>query len=42
MFLESCQRILQEWDNTLDSLHDDQDYLRGDIKLGLLHPMARC
>lgn len=41
VFLESCQRILQEWDNTLDSLHDDQDYLRGDIKLGLLHPMAR-
>lgn len=41
VFLETCQRILQDLDNTVDGLHDTSDSIRGDISIGLLHPMAR-
>ncbi|NLS11911.1 LysR family transcriptional regulator [Vibrio sp. SM6] len=41
VFLESCQRILQDLDDTLDGLHDTTEMIRGDITIGLLHPMAR-
>ncbi|MGR5132400.1 LysR family transcriptional regulator [Vibrio alfacsensis] len=41
IFLETCQRILQDLDCTVDGLHDRLDSIRGDISIGLLHPMAR-
>ncbi|MGR5206816.1 LysR family transcriptional regulator [Vibrio sp. PNB23_22_7] len=41
VFLQSCQRILLDLDNTLDGLHDSCETIRGDITVGLLHPMGR-
>ncbi|RJX73620.1 LysR family transcriptional regulator [Vibrio sinensis] len=41
IFRETCQRMLQELDDTVDGLHDTSDFIRGDISIGLLHPMAR-
>ncbi|ROV62189.1 LysR family transcriptional regulator [Vibrio ponticus] len=41
VFLESCQRILQDLDNTVDGLHDTSESIRGEISVGLLHPMGR-
>ncbi|MGR5236379.1 LysR family transcriptional regulator [Vibrio alfacsensis] len=41
IFLDTCQRILQDLDNTVDGIHDTSDSIRGDISVGLLHPMAR-
>lgn len=41
MFLESSHRILDDLDSTLEKLHDSPESIRGDISVGLLHPMAR-
>ncbi len=40
-FLQFCQRTVQELEMTLSVLHDDERQLKGDISIGLLHPMAR-
>ncbi|MFI3276047.1 LysR family transcriptional regulator [Vibrio sp.] len=41
VFLDSCRRVLQDLDDTLDGLHDTSEVIRGEITIGLLHPMAR-
>ncbi|RYU67033.1 LysR family transcriptional regulator [Aliivibrio finisterrensis] len=41
VFLESCQRILQDLDDTIDGLYDTSESIRGEITVGLLHPMGR-
>ncbi|MBV7300208.1 LysR family transcriptional regulator [Enterovibrio sp. NIFS-20-8] len=41
MFLETSHQILERLDNTLERIHDSPETIRGDISIGLLHPMAR-
>ncbi|ENS5605208.1 LysR family transcriptional regulator [Vibrio mimicus] len=41
MFLETSHHILEDFDSTLEKLHDSPENIRGDISIGLLHPMAR-
>jgi len=40
-FLISSNQIIAQMDMTLERLNDSPQSLRGDIKIGLLHPMAR-
>ncbi|CAM3831439.1 LysR family transcriptional regulator [Parendozoicomonas haliclonae] len=40
-FLDYCHRTTRDWEKMLSIIHYDEQELRGEVTIGLLHPMAR-